>query len=368
MVLNKALRMMVGLSTIALSGCSTLSYYSQAIDGQWSLIQAREPIEGLLDSSATQPPLRESLLRVKVIRDFARETLALPVGDTYSGYVDLQRDYVVWNLLAAPADSLELKAWCYPVIGCQNYRGYFDQAQARAAAEALAAKGWDTWTPGIIAYSSLGWFNDPVLNTFLHWPEDQLAALIFHELSHKAVYIGGDTTFNESYATAVELEGLLRYLRQQGRDDGFPEALARQRMKRDFTELVMTTAQQLQELYEQTGLDGAEMDTRKAALFSSLRARYDSQRQSWPNPNAYKHFFDAGLNNARIASVGTYQRWVPAFRQLLRESENDFARFHNHVRDLSSLPKEERDRRLLGLESRFTETDVFQAQLGSPGN
>lgn len=363
MTLKRTLAVMVGLSMVALGGCSTLSYYSQAIDGQWSLIRGRTPIEALLDSSATPRPLRESLSRVEVMRDFAREALALPVGQTYSGYVDLQRDYVVWNVLAAPVDSLELKAWCYPVIGCQNYRGYFDQSQARATANALAAEGWETWTPGIIAYSSLGWFDDPVLNTFLHWPDDQLAALVFHELSHKAVYIGGDTTFNESYATAVELEGLLLYLRQQGRHDDFPAALGRQRMEREFTGLVMATAQQLQELYEQPGLDMAEVKARKAALFSSLRARYDSQRQSWPNPNAYRHFFDAGLNNARVASVGTYQRWVPAFRQLLRESESDFARFHDTVRDLSTLPQEERDRRLQELESRFREDDAFQAQL-----
>jgi predicted aminopeptidase len=355
MSLKLTVHIIVGFGIIALAGCGTVSYYAQAIGGQWSLLREREPISGLLDSSATPAVLRGQLAKVQTIRDFADETLALPVGETYSGYVDLQRNYVVWNVLAAPADSLELKAWCYPVVGCQNYRGYFDRAQAQALARELAADGWDTWAPGIVAYSSLGWFDDPLLNTFAFWPEDQLAALIFHELSHKTVYIGGDTTFNESYATAVELEGLRRYLRQQGQAGDFAGALGRQRMEREFTTLVMAIARRLQDLYAQSGLSTATVLNRKAELIADLRVQYERQRRDWPDSNAYSGFFGPGLNNARIASVGTYNRWVPAFRQLLREEEGNFARFHEAVRKLAALPEAERERQLQALESRFIE-------------
>ena len=365
MRLKRITYIIVCLSSFALTGCGTASYYAQAVAGQWSLVNAQEPIDELLASATTAPALRTSLARVETIRQFAQETLALPVGETYSGYVDLERDYVVWNVLAAPTDSLELKNWCYPIVGCQNYRGYFDQDQARALALDLDSAGWDTWTPGVPAYSSLGWFEDPVMNTFLFWPEDQLAALIFHELSHKMVYIRGDTTFNESYATAVELEGLLRYLENQDRGDSFTGALARQRMEREFTRLVMSAAEELRELYAQTGMGTQELSQKKALVFAVLRERYELLRQTWPNPNAYRSFFDAGLNNARIASVGTYNRWVPAFRQILTENGGDFGRFHKQVLELSVLAKEEREQRLNALSRRFTEGQVIPPQLHS---
>lgn len=341
----------VVFSLFALNGCSTVNYYRQAVAGQWMLIDHRQPIETVRDDPATAPALRERLARIETIRAFARESLGLPVDAAYSTYVDLGRDYVVWNVVAAPADSLQLKTWCYPVVGCQTYRGYFDRVQAEALAQTLAAKGMDTWAPGVIAYSSLGWFDDPVLNTFAHWPEDRLAALIFHELSHKTVYISGDTTFNESYATTVELEGLLRYLQVRDQPGNLSGVLERQRMEAEFTAMVMATARQLDALYKRH-LPVQTMLRRKADLIAELRARHASQRQGWPDPFAYDHFFGAGLNNARIASVGTYNRWVPAFRQLLREEENNFIRFHEAVGQLSRLPPDERERQLDALEHR----------------
>lgn len=347
------LRIVIALGFLLLSGCSTLSYYAQAAGGQWDLIRGRQPISTLLNDPDTTPLLHQRLNRIDAIRAFAAESLALPVGQTYSGYIELQRDYVVWNVLAAPVDSLELKTWCYPVVGCQSYRGYFAESQARQLADQLADDGWDSWAPGVTAFSTLGWFDDPILSTFAHWPEDQLAGLLFHELSHKELYIDGDSTFNESYATAVELEGLQRYLSAQGEAGQFAGALARARMRQEFTTMVMATASKLRTLYAQPGLDRPSRLTGKAQLLSQLRTEYQARREKWPYPEAYDPFFDDGLNNARIASVGTYHHWVPAFRQLLQDQDGDFRRFHQAVRELSELSPARRQIRLQALALRF---------------
>ncbi|MAL97388.1 MAG: hypothetical protein CL583_02965 [Alteromonadaceae bacterium] len=342
---------LAGFFVLACSGCSSIYYYSQAAGGQLSLLQQRSAVDTLIDDPSTSAELRAALLRVEAIRTFAGEALALPVGDTYSSYVDLEREAVVWNLLVAPVDSLELKAWCYPIVGCQTYRGYFSRKVAEAAAQRFAPEQWDVWIAGIPAYSSLGWFEDPLLSTFIFWPEDQLAALLFHELSHKLVYVAGDTVFNESYATAVELEGLLRYLNASGQTTLIADALARQDMAQEFTEMVMSSADALQQLYREPDLPHSALVAQKERLIAELRARYDKQRHDWLKPNAYRAFFDDGLNNARIASVGTYNRWVPAFRRLLAEKHGDFAAFHRTVGELARMEGAQRTQRLEQLQS-----------------
>jgi len=218
------------------ASCETVGYYTQAVGGQLSLLSKRQPIEAFLQKETTDAALAERLIQVQRIRAFAEQSLALPVGKSYASYVDLGRDpeqnYVVWNVFAAPNLSLDGKSWCYPVIGCAKYRGYFSQKAAQRYADKLAEQGMDTFVGGVTAYSTLGWLSDPVLSSFVHFTDASLAALLFHELAHKVFYISGDTEFNESFATAVAEEGLKRWLQVDQRGEEL-RAYRNRRAQRD---------------------------------------------------------------------------------------------------------------------------------------
>jgi predicted aminopeptidase len=332
----------------ALPACGTLQYYSQSISGQLSLMMKREDIGELIHDEAIDAPTRHKLRRVLDIRRFASEQLQLPDNSSYTSYADLGRPYAVWNVFAAPALSVKPKTWCFPVAGCVPYRGYFKREDALAYAESLKAEGYDVYVGGISAYSTLGWFDDPVLNTILSRPEPQLAGLLFHELAHQKLYVKDDATFNESFATAVELEGVRRWLTQNQLTDTFTSYQKGKQRQAQFIKLVIRTRDELEVLYASNMSDDVKLK-QKSQIFASLQQRYSKLKRQW-NDNSYDKWFRRELNNARIATIGTYHDHVPAFQAMLIKANGDLVTFYANAKALTRLGKKERDQ-LLAVES-----------------
>lgn len=341
------------LCSLLLAACETLSYYGQAVSGQFRLLTQRQSLSSLLNSPDTSPELRRQLENIEAIRQFAQEELKLPLAAHYSTYVDLQRPYVVWNVFATPEFSLAPLTWCYPVAGCVSYRGYFNEAAARAFAAGLQARGNDVYVGGVAAYSTLGWFSDPVLNTILNRPQHQLAGLLFHELAHQIVYVAGDTEFNESFATAVEQEGLRRWLEHNmsdAEDRAAITGLVKEESNRQqqFVALVQGAAADLRELYSRE-IPPAEMRLAKQIRLQKLRADHVELKEHWGGYSGYDGWFRQELNNAQLSTVVTYNSLVPAFTVLLDQLDGDLPAFYAEVAALKALPPPVRRARLRAL-------------------
>ena len=326
---------------LALSGCQTIEYYSQAIDGQLSILLNRQSIPDLLADSETPENLKTRLSYVLEVRDFAKNELQLPIGNNYLDYVDIQRPYVVWNVFAAPEFSLVPKTWCYPVAGCVAYRGYFSEQKARQDAEGLKKENYDVYIGGAIAYSTLGWFDDPVLSTIMYLSKPESAALIFHELAHQLLYIPDDTAFNESFATFVEQEGMRRWLITRGDSNSYEAFLVRYQQHRQFVALIMRYRGQLDSLYRSHQSE-SEKRGKKATLFNQLKKDHDRLNKEWNGTSRYEPWFRHSLNNAKLVSVLAYHDFVPAFRAILKEKDGDLKQFYVECRRLSQTPKENR--------------------------
>lgn len=330
------------------AGCGTVKYYAQATRGQLQVLHRKQPIQKLLADTNTPPTVRERLTLLLSIRDFAEKELRLPANGHYQHYADLKRRFAVWNVYAAPEFSLAAKTWWYPVVGRLEYRGYFDERAARREAARLAARGYDVHVGGVTAYSTLGWFHDPALNTFLFKEDVELAELIFHELAHQRLFIAGDTDFNEAFATAVAEEGVERWLRARG--DG--AAITRQREatahQEIFLRLVARARAELEALYPAGPGGDCTCGRRreKEAVFERLRRDYATARTNWGGSGEYDRWFGQSLNNALLNTVETYHAFVPAFRQLLAQAGGDLERFFHAATALGKLKPEERHRRL----------------------
>lgn len=343
------------LLVTVLPGCTTIGYYSQAISGHVSLMWSAQPVDDLLENPATDPSLADKLALARDARAFAKSRLALPVGDAFTEFTELGRPWVVVNLVAAPEFSLTPRQWCYPVAGCQAYRGYFSLDDARSEQKILSTRGYDTFIGGVTAYSTLGWFDDPLHSGFTNLPDDRMVALMFHELAHRVVYVDEDTAFNESFATAVELEGLRLWLEERGDTSGFAEALARLKQRNATLVLVEDTVTALERLYQGPGaVAAADMRQQKQELIADLMARYNAMAESWDEPGPFGESVDT-LNNANLALFRQYNQYVPGFRQLLREHDYRFAGFFEQVRTLSARESEQRSQALLHLSERFDE-------------
>jgi len=331
------------LLTIAVGGCESVHYYGQAIQGQYRILEARQPISEIMTDPESPEFLRESLTHILAVRQFAENELQLPVKNHYLTYVDLKRPYVVWNVMAAPEFSLAPKTWCYPVVGCAAYRGYFTEKNARQYAAKLSRQGYEVYVAGVTAYSTLGWFDDPVLSTFIGYSEDQAAALIFHELAHQALYVKGDTAFNESFATAVEQEGLKRWQAQTQASHRYKGYLEGYRRRQQFIQLIMHYRRILEALYQS---DASPMDKReqKATIFSALRDEFDRLKTNQNGLAAYDNWMTHSLNNAKIASIAAYHDFVPAFQKLLVENDGNMNQFYKACRKLAQGTKDERHR------------------------
>lgn len=341
-------RVLLLAAVAALSGCGNLGYYWQSVGGQLEIWQREAPIERLLADPQLDPQLKAQLERVLRIRDYASRELGLPDNRSYRAYADLARPFVVWNVFAAPEFSIEAKQWCFPFAGCVGYRGYFSEAEARAHAQALAAGGYDVHVGGVPAYSTIGWFADPVLNTFIRYPEPELARLLFHELAHQVVYVRDDSVFNESFATVVEQAGVERWLATHGSSEDRLRFAQLQRFRADFRALVTRARSDLAALYAGPA-SPEEKRRRKAEVFAAMKQTYAAQRQDWGGFAGYDRWFARPLGNAHIASVAIYTRQVPAFQALLRQHGGDLPKFYAAVRELAALPRAERNARLAAL-------------------
>jgi predicted aminopeptidase len=328
-----------------LQGCSSVAYLARSAGGHLDLMCRARPVSEWLADERTPPALRERLQLAERMRAFAVSALALPDNASYRRYADLHRDAVVWNVVAAPELSLVLRTWCFPLFGCVAYRGYFDHGQADALAAQLRREGWEVDVYGVPAYSTLGWSNwlggDPLLSTFVNWPEGELARILFHELAHQVVYVRDDTAFNESYATAVERLGVARWLELEAGAKARAEYAAGERRRSGFRALTGRYRAALQALYGST-LDDAAKRERKAALMAAMRAEYaDLKAGPWAGYAGYDAWF-ARANNATLGVQAAYDDLVPAFERLFRRNGGDFARFHAAVKRLAALPKAQR--------------------------
>ena len=329
---------------ILLAGCSNFGYYMQSFDGQIKLLQARRPIAQVIADPATPLPLKARLERVLAIREFASRDLQLPDNLSYRSYADLERPFVVWNVFAAAEFSVKPREWCFLIVGCVGYRGYFAQAEGEAYARELRGEGLDVFVSGVPAYSTLGWFDDPVLNTFINYAEYALSRLIFHELAHQVVYVKGDTEFNESFATAVEAEGVRRWLVRGGNDQMRADFDRSQQRRMQFRALVFKYREKLAALYR-LPIAPEEMRVRKAQAFSAMQRDYGLLKSQWAGFAGYDRFFEHP-NNALLASVAIYTGLAPQFQQLIAKHHGDLAAFYAEVKALAALGKEERASRL----------------------
>ncbi|MFL6696482.1 MAG: aminopeptidase [Vitreoscilla sp.] len=330
----------------ATSGCSSIDYLSQSASGHIRLLAAARPVKDAIADPSTPQALRARLELTQRMRQFAVTELHEPDNGSYRSYADLKRPAAVWNVVAAPELSLRLVTWCFPVVGCVGYRGYYDLASANAAAEPLKAEGLEVDVYEVPAYSTLGWMNwiggDPLLNTFVQWPEGELARLIFHELAHQVAYAPGDTTFNESFATAVEHIGSQRWLEQNATPDVRARQALTESRRDDFHVLVRAWRAKLDAMYR-SGLPDADKRVRKAQLYAGMRADYEALKQGkWNGYAGYDHWFDKA-NNATMGTQGAYDDEVGAFERLFVAEGSDFDRFYAQVRRMAGLSRPERD-------------------------
>lgn len=337
----------VAVAFLVLS-CSSLGYVSQSLWGGASILVKRHHIERVLERDELNEEWNRRLRLVLEALDFAHRELALPDNGSYRSFVQIDRPYVVWNVVAAPEFSVDPVTWCFPITGCVSYRGYFSERRARSFADKLARRGLDVSVGGVAAYSTLGWFKDPVLSTFFVYSDAELVGLLFHELAHQVVYVKGDTAFNESFATLVEEEGLRRWLERRGEGEAWREWRRDAERRRRVTELVLEVRDRLDEVYRGEE-SNARKEERKTELFEELRRDYDALRASWRASPGYDDWFAGPLNNADLASFGVYWQDVPALRALFQREQGDFERFFSAVRELAKEGAAEREGALAGL-------------------
>jgi predicted aminopeptidase len=330
----------------ATSGCSTLGYYAHSIGGHLDLLRSAKPVAEWLDDPAATQPLKDRLALSQRMRDYAVSELKLPDNASYRRYADLRRNAAVWNVVAAPELSLTLKTWCFPVVGCVGYRGYFDRARADAFAGELKSLRLEVSVYGVPAYSTLGalpgdFFSDPLLNTFINFPEGELARLIFHELAHQVAYAKGDTEFNESFATTVERIGSQRWLKERSTPEAREEYERYDGRRQDFRALTQKYRDKLDALFKSSASD-EQKRADKAALMAELRAEYETMKANrWSGFSGYDGWFSRA-NNAAFGVLAAYNEFVPDFERLFEREDRDFPRFYAEVKRLAKLPRQER--------------------------
>lgn len=339
------------ISMLFITSCSNLGYYAQSASGQLDVINRTKSIADILEQADTDPALKQRLELVLKIRNYASATLGLPDNDSYRSYADLERPYAIWNVFAAPPLSLESTRWCFPFAGCVSYKGYFDKKDADEFADELREQGQDVYVAGISAYSTLGWFDDPMLNTIIKRHEPELAGLIFHELAHQQLYVQDDTEFNESFAMTVELEGTKQWLdsvNKQNSEKQYQDFIARKKRRIQFVELVMETRKILGEIYASEKNNENKL-LLKAETIKQTRIKYSQLRKQWQGYKGYDNWFNKEINNAKLGSIGTYHRFVPAFKILMAQNKNKhkngeeiFTGFFQAVEKISKLDKNER--------------------------
>ncbi|MGV8888863.1 MAG: aminopeptidase [Pseudomonas sp.] len=346
-LLDRVLRILFpGVLLLLLNGCAGVSYYGQLASGQLQLLRAGEPVSTVIADPGRDQQLRAHLTHSQEARTFASQHLHLPDNQSYRLYADIGRPFVVWNVFATPEFSLTPQNHCFPIAGCVAYRGYYSQSAARGEAALQRLQGMDVSIGGVEAYSTLGWFNDPIISSMMGWGDERLATLIFHELAHQRFYVKDDTEFNESFATFVEQEGTRQWRAFRGLA---PDSGAQVQQRDQFIQLVLETRTRLERLYA-LPLAADPMRQRKAAEFERLRGEYRQLRDSqWAGDKRYDAWINAPMNNARLLPFGLYDQWVPAFAALFRQEGGDWVRFYAAVEKLGALPVVERKAALKSL-------------------
>ncbi len=329
--------------SVLLSGCQPIEYYSQAVAGQTSLWLHQRDIEVVLSDPAVPPEIKARLRVARQAREFASRVLKLPENNSYSRYVDLDRDYVVWNVVATPRYSLDAIESCFPVVGCMSYRGYYRKEMALSQAGQHQQAGLDVYVGGVSAYSTLGWFDDPLLSSMLGRSDSAIAGLVFHELAHQRVYIKDDTQFNESFATAVERLGLSQWAATQEIDKELEAYFLDRARRDDVVRLVLESRVQIAEAYRANeATDEQKLAAIKREQFAELKSRYAGLVQNGGGTPGFDRFFAGELNNASLALFGEYHGWVGAFEHLFDDSDGDWEIFYAAVESLSKKPEAER--------------------------
>ena len=329
---------------LLLSGCGTIGYYSQIINGHFTLMSEAKPVDRLIASADTPEKLRHELEWAEKIRRFAIDDLKLPDNGSYRKYVQLDRPFVLWNVVATPELSLVPKTTCSPIAGCVAYRAYYHKEAAEKYADKLKQKDYDTYIGGVAAYSTLGWFRDPLVSSMMYGGVPDLAGVIFHELGHQEMYTKSDTAFVESFATVVETEGVRRWLEKQG-DKTIGNYLARQKRYDEFTDLVFRYRKRLQMVYASTQADAAKREQKKQ-IFSEMLQAYKQLKQRWGGYAGFDKWIFNDLNNAKLASVGAYHQWVPSLDNLLKACDGDLPCFYKRANEIAKLKPQDRLREL----------------------
>ena len=341
LMIKKHISRSVRIATIAslallVSACSSVSYYSQSVVGHSKLMLARQSVDKVVKSA--EQPLKAQLLLSKELKDFSVHELGLPESKSYNSYVDLQREFPVWTVVATPEFSLTPKHWCYLVIGCASYRGYFKRSAADKYAAKLQSRGFETEVGGASAYSTLGWFKDPLLPSMMRYGDIAFAETLFHEIAHQQLYINGDSDFNEAFASLVGEVGVVRWL-ELNRPQDIPSYQQRLKVENQFYALVEITKDQLIELYA-SGQDEFSMRMAKQEILKELLSRYENLKETdWKGKSWYKTWFDAPLNNAKFSALSTYQKRVPELRVLLEKCEGDLSRFYQTLSTLKAVDR-----------------------------
>ncbi|SUA91624.1 Predicted aminopeptidase [Pandoraea pulmonicola] len=354
--------MATGALLLGVAGCSQIGYYAQSINGHFTMLHEAQPVSDLLADPSLDPRLRMRLVEAEQIRSYAVSALGEPDNGSYRSYADLKRPFVVYNVFAAPPLSLKLHESCFLVVGCVEYRGYYSRESADAYAAELHRDGWETFVAGIPAYSTLGYFDDPLLNTFIYLPRAEVARMIFHELAHQILFVRGDTAFNESFAVTVETVGVRRWLSEH--PDAAIEYGRYDAHRRQFRKLVDGYRKRLEALYA-SAVPDADKIAQKDALFAAMRADYDAIKASWGGYKGFDPWFASDLNNAKIGSFVAYNRWVPAFMALLAQEHDDLPKFYVAVKAMSKRPEAERNAALTALD-RTPAALAARAQLDTP--
>ncbi len=328
------------LLVLLISGCASINYYAQSIQGQFEVIQKRREISDLLEENYISNTLRNKLNTVLEIRDFSIQQLGLPDNKSYLYYANLERNYVIWNIFATEEFSLDPIKWCYLIVGCLNYRGYFTESDAQQNAIELEKQGYDVYLGGVSAYSTLGWFDDPVLNTMLRWSDIRLATVMFHELAHQQLYIKNDTKFNEAYADAIAYIGVTKWLEQNSDKNLLKEYEISQDQEKQFIHLVMRYKSLLNDIYQSSENEDLKRN-RKKDLFQQMTDEYKNLSQIWTKNN-YQKWFSEGINNAKLAAIITYREFVPAFIEIYEQLGNDLFKFYLLSKSLSNCKQMKR--------------------------
>ena len=341
-MINETIRVCALISIFLTAGCTGPAFYMQAISGHLELMNGRTEVDEILADNKTDPALKQKLKLAMEIRNFAIEQLGLPDNGSYTEFVQTGRPAVTWNVVAAPEFSIEPKRWCFIVSGCVSYRGYFEQHKAQSFSKKLEKKALDVTVSPAIAYSTLGWFDDPLLDTMLQYQDEQLAAVIFHELAHQQLYVKSDTEFSESYASFVEETGVREWLKSRGSEELLARRQAMNAASTEFNELIRITRERLNEIYT-SGVGEEEMREQKVAVFTDMESEYQAMVEAdWGGQNYYRSWFSRELNNAQLALINLYQGGGCAFEKLYESASGNMRRFQQLAAERAALGKQER--------------------------